>query len=158
MPTPTAISASYASIIICTSSAYFYCIRCNLIKCKMCTIHMNYVALQTSFCISFWNSEIVDIYGKYVSQNKANKINFCMLLLHELPNDCASCLGFFKKDAPQNSSALLSLIPYSPVTFSLSLFCTHCANVCARVRVSVCACLRLKHVSQCPSLHGSIPV
>lgn len=112
------------------------------------------------FTLLFSNSEIVDIYGKYISQYKANKINFCKLLLHKFPNDCAhgnQLLGFFKKDAPQNSLALLSLIPYSPVT-PVSLFCSHCTNVCARGCVCVCVCLRLKHVSQCPSLHGSIPV
>lgn len=38
MPTPTDISAMNASIIICTSFVYFYCIRSNLIKGKMCTM------------------------------------------------------------------------------------------------------------------------
>lgn len=107
------------------------------------------------FTLLFSNSKIVDIYGKYISQYK---INFCKLLLHQFPNDCAhrnQLLGFFKK-VSQNSLALLSLIPYSPVT-PVSLFCTHCTNVCARGCVCVCvfASKACESVSISPWQHSS---
>lgn len=104
------------------------------------------------FTLLFSNSEIVDIYGKYISQYKANKINFCKLLLHEFPNDCAhgnQLLGFFKKDAPQNSLAILSS--------NSSILVLHSLYKCVRTWLCVCVFVSkaCESVSISPWQHSS---